>query len=231
MVGVQHRPALPEGRRAPGVLFLHGFPGSEKNVDIQRALMERGVASFAPHFAGAWGSGGTYRYSTLVDQARTALAVLSRLDHVDPRRLAVFGFSMGGWTAINLAARAPGLRGVVAVAPVGGPEMVTPETARFLEKMSKPLNAPGGHVLTRDFAVSARACDPAKAVARLPCPLLLVHGTEDDVVPYAVSRRLAAIAGARAELVTAKGGEHSFLDRRPWLTRVVMRWLFGRLDR
>ena len=53
-----HRPEGPEGRRFPTVLFLHGFPGSEKSVDIQRALMARGIASVAPSFLGAWGSGG-----------------------------------------------------------------------------------------------------------------------------------------------------------------------------
>ena len=53
-----HRPEGPEAKRFPTVLFLHGFPGSEKSVDIQRALMARGVASVAPSFLGSWGSGG-----------------------------------------------------------------------------------------------------------------------------------------------------------------------------
>ena len=35
---------------------------------------------------------------------------------------------MGGWAAVNLAAVEPGLRAVAAVAPVGGPEMMTPKT-------------------------------------------------------------------------------------------------------
>jgi DNA-binding response OmpR family regulator len=45
----------------------------------QRALLRRGVASVAPHFLGAWGSGGTYRFTTLVEQARAALAATRRL--------------------------------------------------------------------------------------------------------------------------------------------------------
>jgi dipeptidyl aminopeptidase/acylaminoacyl peptidase len=104
MIVTYHRPAGPEGKRFPAVLFLHGFPGSEKSVDVQRALMACGVASIAPSFLGAWGSGGKYRFSTLVPQARAVLRAAKRLSFVDSRRIAVYGFSMGGWTALNLAA-------------------------------------------------------------------------------------------------------------------------------
>lgn len=229
MLGVTHRPALKDGRKAPGVLFLHGFPGSEKNVDVQRWLMERGVASFAPHFAGAWGSQGVYSFATLVDQARAALKVLAAQDYVDARRLAVFGFSMGGWTALNLGAQASGLKGVAAVAPVGGPEMLGPDARSMITRLAKPLTAPAPGPLFADFAASVRRLDPAAAVARPGAPLLLVHGTEDHVVPYGVGRRLAAAAGKRARFVTARGADHAYLDRRPWLARLTGSWLLSRL--
>ncbi|MBI3298728.1 MAG: alpha/beta fold hydrolase [Elusimicrobia bacterium] len=229
MVGVQNRPALAAGRRAPGVLFLHGFPGSEKNVDVQRALLARGVASFAPYFAGSWGSGGTYRFSTLLSQAEAALKELATLEYVDPKRLAVFGFSMGGWTALNLGGRIASLKAVAVVAPVGGPEMVGPEMKRTLARMSGPLRVPPLPAMARDFAESVRRDDPAAAVGRRGCPILIVHGTKDDVVPFAVSRRLLAAAGARARLVAARGATHAFLDRRPWLTRQASTWLADRL--
>ncbi|TBR24734.1 alpha/beta fold hydrolase, partial [bacterium] len=230
MLGVAHRPVLRPGRRAPGVLFLHGFPGSEKNVDVQRWLMERGIASFAPHFAGAWGSEGRYLFSTLVDQARVALRVLARQEYVDPKRLAVFGFSMGGWTALNLSARAPGLKGVVAVAPVGGPEMLGPDSRAMIVRLAKPLVAPAAGPLFADFAAAVRAQDPARAVAEPGCPLLLVHGTEDHVVPFGVGKRLKAAAGRRARFVAARGADHAYLDRRAWLARLTGSWLLERLE-
>ena len=120
MVGVMNRPAGREGRRFPAVLFLHGFPGAEKNVDIQRALLARGVASFALHFQGAWGSEGFYRFTTLPAQARAGLRFLLKQPFVDPERVGIFGFSMGGWAALQTAGLEPGLKCVAAVAPVGG---------------------------------------------------------------------------------------------------------------
>lgn len=224
-----HRPAGREGQRFPTVLFLHGFPGSEKSSDVQRALMSRGIASVAPSFLGAWGSGGKYRFTTLVPQARAALRAAKRLSFVDSRRLAVYGFSMGGWTALNLAALEPSLKAVVAVAPCGGPEMIGPDTRSFLAHLSKPLNAPAPPALEIDFRRAMRLFDPARAVPRLRAPLLLVHGDEDATIPPAISKRYASLSGKRARLVLVPGADHGFLDRRERLTRLASDWLSSRV--
>jgi len=220
-----HRPAGREGKRFPAVVFLHGFPGSEKSVDIQRALMEKGVASVAPSFLGAWGSGGKYRFTTLPAQAAAALAAARRLSFVDPRRVALFGFSMGGWTALNAAARDPKLRAVVAVAPVGGPEMIGPGTLDFITRLSRPLNTLRPRALAEDFKKAVTKGDPGRAASRIKAPLLLVHGTADRTIPDAVSRRIAKSAGGKVRLVIERGASHDFLDRRARLTRLCADFL------
>lgn len=225
LVGVLN---LPARRRAPGVLFLHGFPGAEKSVDVQRLLLERGAASLQLHFSGAWGSGGLYRFSRLVGDARAGLRLLAGRPEVDARRLGVFGFSMGGWAAIHLAARER-VRAAVAVAPVGGPEMVTPFTRARIAALAEPLSAGSVDALYRDFVSSVRRLDPARSAARLEAPLLLIHGDRDRTVPPAVSERLRAAAAGPCRLIRARGAEHSFLDRRRWLARTVSRWLLERL--
>ncbi|MFI5347845.1 MAG: alpha/beta hydrolase family protein [Elusimicrobiota bacterium] len=229
MLAAYHRPAGPERRRFPAVLFLHGFPGSEKSVDVQRELMRRGIASVAPSFLGAWGSGGTYRFTTLVPQAAAALRAMRRLPFVNPRRVAVYGFSMGGWTALNLAAREPSLRAALAVAPCGGPEMLGPGTKKFIAHLSRPLNAPAPKALLADFSAALRRYDPALAAPQLRVPLLLIHGDADDTIPPAVSRRLAALAPRGTRLVVERGADHGFLDRREKLTRLASNWLAARV--
>lgn len=229
LVGVLARPAGPAKKKFPAVLFLHGFPGSEQNVDIRRKLLSLGVASFSLHFSGAWGSEGTYAFSKLIAQAEAALKFLAGQPFVDKKRVAVFGFSMGGWTALNLSGRAPQLKAVCAVAPVGGPEMIGKDTRDHVAHLSRTLRIKSVDSLAEDFKVSVRDNDPAMAAAVRFCPLLLIHGTGDGVVPAAVSRRIYQAAASPKKLVISEGAGHDFLDRREWLTRVAAVWLARRV--
>ena len=220
-----HRPAGPDGKRFPTVLFLHGFPGSEKSVDIQRALMAHGIATVAPSFLGAWGSGGQYRFTTLPAQAAAVLSAARKLAFVDPRRVALFGFSMGGWTALAAAARDPKLRAVVAVAPTGGAEMIGPGTIDFITRLARPLNTIAPKALAADFKKAVTTYDPGRAASRIKAPLLLVHGDADRTIPALVSKRIAKNAGGKVRLVIERGASHDFLDRRARLTRLCVDFL------
>jgi pimeloyl-ACP methyl ester carboxylesterase len=118
---------------------------------------------------------------------------------------------------------------VAAVAPVGGPELLGPGTRGFVARLSRPLNAPPTAVLAADFRRALNDFDPARAVARLKTPLLLVHGESDDTIPVAVSRRLAALAAGPVRLVVSRGAGHDFLDRRPALARLAANFLAEKL--
>jgi dipeptidyl aminopeptidase/acylaminoacyl peptidase len=225
LVGILNRPAGPDGKRYPAVLFLHGYPGAEKNVDIQRALLSRGVASFALHFRGAWGSEGKYSFMDLPEQGKAALAFMRKQEFVDPERLAVFGFSMGGWAALNLAGLVP-LKACMAVAPVGGPEMVGPGTADTVARLGRVLKLPG-RKMAKEFVAAVTKRDPAISAKKAGCPLLIAHGEKDVVVPFPVSKRIAAVSGAR--LVPFKEAGHDFLEQREELTLLAADWLSDRL--
>lgn len=225
LVGILNRPAGPDGKRHPAVLFLHGFPGAEKNVDVQRALLARGVASFALHFRGAWGSEGKYGFKDLPEQSLAGLEFMRKQPFVDRQRAAVFGFSMGGWTALHLAGLT-GLRACVAVAPVGGCEMVAPGTADTIARLGRVLLLPGRKA-AKEFAAAVAKRDPAVSAKKAGCPILLVHGAQDAVVPLSVSKRIAAASGAR--LVEFEDAGHDFLEQRERLTRLAADWLSDRL--
>ena len=65
--------------------------------------------------------------------------------------------------------------------------------------------------------------------AHITVPWLLVHGTEDDVVPLGDSQDILAKAGTNAELVVLDGAGHVFSDHADEMVESVVGWIKGEL--
>lgn len=95
----------------PAVLMLHGFASSKDEVGNMyareaKALAEKGIASLRIDFAGFGKSDGDPGSITIdgeLDNARMALEELKKTDGIDPARVGVLGFSLGGGIATILA--------------------------------------------------------------------------------------------------------------------------------
>jgi pimeloyl-ACP methyl ester carboxylesterase len=106
----------------PTVVFLHGLPGNERNLDLAQALRRAGFNALFFHYRGAWGAEGEYRMTQLPDDA---LAVLNWLREpgqlsslrIDGEKLSVLGHSLGGYAALASGARDADLACVVALSP------------------------------------------------------------------------------------------------------------------
>ena len=79
--------------------------------------------------------------------------------------------------------------------------------------------------LARQWASLADGDQPADAVAGLECPLLIAHGTADDVIPVAHGHQLAARAGSKADLILIADADHLFSAHRSQLVETVVGWL------
>ncbi|MES2918038.1 MAG: alpha/beta hydrolase [Pseudomonadota bacterium] len=122
---------------------------------------------------------------------------------VDPQRMILFGQSLGGANALALAGREqlPGLRAVVADSPFSSYDRIGRE---------KILQIPVLGYLLWPFSpliVSPGLSPQPERIA--PVPLLLIHGDQDDVVPYRHSERLYERARAPRLLWTLEGGRHT----------------------
>jgi dienelactone hydrolase len=192
VVGMFHRPA---GRGPfPAVMFLHGFTGSKIEshrlfVETARALASAGIAALRFDFRGCGDSAGLFRDMTVSGEcadARAALRFLKRHPDVDAKRLGLLGMSMGGMIAALTLAETRAFRCAVLWNPVATPcqlrdrrmETGMPEQLKTLGVVDQ-----GGWIVCAKFLHELGEVAPLEAAARIRTPVLLVVGTEDDVVP------------------------------------------------
>ena len=175
------------------VIHMHGnSQNMTAHWQFVQWVPERGFNLFVFDYRGYGQSHGKPEPKGVFEDAVAALDFLRARTDIDTGKLCVFGQSLGGMIAIASAGASPqGIRAVLAEAPFHS------YTALADDRM------PG----------EGQLVDPAYCattyVARLaPIPLLLIHGTNDKVVPYSHSEMLLAEAGEPKRLVTVECGEH-----------------------
>jgi alpha-beta hydrolase superfamily lysophospholipase len=168
-------------QQAPTVLFLHGarrnLNGSASRIERLRAV---GFNVLAVDYRGFGKSSSRLPSETsAIEDTRRAFEELKRREPDAAKRF-VYGYSLGGALAIELAARENGIAGVIVEASFTS----IPDLIRY----SKWGWVPGMSLLvTQDF-------DSLGRIAQVDEPLLFLHGMNDGVVPHQMSDRLAAAA-------------------------------------
>jgi uncharacterized protein len=178
----------------PTILFFHGNAG-EMADRAPRLAAYRG-AGFGVAFLsyrGYGGSTGAPSEAGFLQDARAAYYWLM-LQEVPHNRLVVVGESLGTGVAVKLAATVP-VGAVVLEAPYASAVEIAAATYPWL-----PV-----HLLMKDQFRSIDEIDFVSA------PLLILHGTDDRVIPYASGERLFDVANAPKEFITLDGAGHDAL--------------------
>lgn len=175
------------------VIVLNGNAGNRSyRAPLAAALRAHGVQVLLFDYRGFGGNDGTPTEAGLRADARAARAyVLGRSD-VDASRLVYFGESLGSAVAIGLAAEHPPAALIVR-SPF--PSLVD------VGRIHYPF-LPVRLVLEDDFA----AVDD---IGRVTCPVLVIAGDQDRIIPLALSRRVYEATSATKELVIVEGADHN----------------------
>jgi pimeloyl-ACP methyl ester carboxylesterase len=223
VAGTLNRPAGVDG--APVVLMLHGFGSSKDEVGgmyarLADALAARGVGSLRIDFRGFGKSDGDTGSTTVgaqVEDAVAAYAYLAGLDWVDPERIGVIGFSLGGGVSTVAAAEHPDFfKSMVTWSSVG--DMV-PDFIDSLSQEAFDTAAAKGVVgldlgwrtivLKQGFFESLAQYDLAQLITQYPGAYLAVAGDQDFSAAYAPGFVERAQADPK-ELWIVPGGDHIF---------------------
>ena len=217
--GMEH---IPEGEgKFPTVVLFHGFTGQKLEphrffLKISRALESIGVASFRFDFSGSGESDGDFENMTVLgelDEARTIFKFVQSHPSVDPNKVMVLGFSMGGLVASLLAGELQGdIHKLILLAPAGtmakGVERWVHDVP-FIE--SHQAYDVGGNVVGKAFYEQLQTIEVWNQAAKYPNQVLLVHGSEDQAVPVKVSSiYIENCYQDKAELRVIDGADHTF---------------------
>ncbi|SEF66125.1 Dipeptidyl aminopeptidase/acylaminoacyl peptidase [Nonomuraea solani] len=191
--------ATDETPTPPYVVFVHGGPTAHADtaLDLEKAfLTSRGIGVLDVNYGGSTGYGRVYRDRLkgrwgLVDVADTIAAArwLAAEGLADPTRIAVRGGSAGGWTVMAACCRSDVFAGGVSYYGVSALAPLVAHTHDFESRYVEWLVGP------EDPQVYATR-EPLALVDGVSCPMLLLQGLEDPVVPPEQS---AAFADALSE--------------------------------
>jgi fermentation-respiration switch protein FrsA (DUF1100 family) len=181
---------------APTVLYLHG---NDKNIgsafDLYRVsqLHQMGCNVLTVDYRGYGKSaGGEPSEAKVYEDAEAAWDYLIHVKAGDPKRTFIYGHSLGGAIAIDLAVRHPDAAGLIAES--------TFTTMLDMGRREYP-HLPVDLLLNQRF-------DSNGKVGRLKIPVLFIHGTWDWRVPPDMSQRLFARTPQPKSLVLIEGGQH-----------------------
>jgi uncharacterized protein len=208
------------------VRLLHGFPGTELNLDLARALQRAGWHVLAIHYRGVWGAPGRFGFGNVVADAHAALAWLrspaAARHGIDPARIVALGHSMGGFAGVMLGDD-PALAGFVLIAPADLNKLATLPPAAIADEASYTNATP--QALIAEVRANAQRWRWSANAARLAGRPLLVVTADDGLAPDGEAVVAAARGKSAPPTLIHIATDHSFNDSRLVLADTVIAWL------
>jgi dipeptidyl aminopeptidase/acylaminoacyl peptidase len=218
---------IPRGARAkslPLVVFPHGGPAARDQLGFDwwaQAMASRGYAVLQVNFRGSDGYGWKFLSAGFGEWGRKmqtdlsdGVRYLANQGMIDPKRVCIVGASYGGYAALAGAALDPGVYSC-AVSYAGVSDM-----RRFNSWVASHDGFAAQRYFLRFLGAesmkdpSLAQVSPASHIDKIAIPVLLIHGTDDTVVPLEQSRIMAdalKAAGKPVQFVILDSTDH-------WLT-------------
>ena len=195
-------------------LYLHGNEGNvSTSVGEVAPLRELGHSVFLVDYRGFGESGGNLpSEATVYQDAEAAWTYLVRDRGVPPWEIYIYGHSLGGAIAIELASHHPEAAGLVVESSFTSIYDMSQLDPRF-------KHLPVKRFLNQRFESAAK-------VGGLKLPVLFMHGTEDEIVPYWMGQQLFTGSPHPKRFVPIQGGRHDHDARgEPVIREAVERFM------
>lgn len=221
----------------PTLVFCHGLPGNEKNLDLAQAVRRAGWNAVVFNYRGSWGSPGVFRFAQNLEDADAVLAYIrdpanaKRLG-IDTHRIAIAGHSMGGWVVVHTASHDHGLIGAILISAADVGKQGDLPHDRLVALMADCMGPLAGvspesmadevHGLSKTF----RFENAAAGLTRTP----LLALTVDDGFAPDTDALVHAVQAQGGHEITAihVATDHNWSDHRIALEITTLTWLAAR---
>jgi pimeloyl-ACP methyl ester carboxylesterase len=178
------------------LLYLHGSAlNIGANITHARRFHQMGFSVFLISYRGYGKSDGTFPTEAQVyADAQAAWTYLVEQKGIDPKAIFIYGHSLGGAVAIQLALINPAVGGLIVEAAFTS-----------IEDMARRI--PKYRIFPLELIVHERF-DSIEKVGRLQAPVLYIHGTDDKLVPPEMSSELYKHTASSKQLKLIPGGGH-----------------------
>jgi uncharacterized protein len=219
----------------PAVILCHGIPSGIVDVSdggyplLAETISREGFAVYTFRFQGTGESEGNFDILSWTHTLKAAIDNLWELPEIDNDHIAVAGFSAGAAVAVYVSSQDKRISGVAACAcPSDFNSIVVAEHSRLtLDHFRKIgiIRDAGFPASFEDWINNFRKVNALNSVADIaPRPLLLLHSSNDPVVPVSSSQKLYEKAGEPKQLIIIEGSEHR-LRRNEMAVDTLINWL------
>ena len=195
------------------VVIGHGVTGNKDRpalVALAEGLAAAGISALRFSFSGNGESEGAFTDSTITKEVADLGSVIDALEGYN---VCYVGHSMGGAVGVLRTATDERIQSLVSLAGMVHTQAfaerefgdATPDAGFMWDEPDCPLS----QAYVDDMATIDSV---AKQASKFAVPWLLVHGTEDDIVPIEDSRDILQHASAQTDLLELPGVDHVFSD-------------------
>ena len=220
-----------EGEGDRIVVIGHGVTGNKDRpalVALAEGLADAGISALRFSFSGNGDSEGAFTDSTITKEVADLGSVIDALDGYS---VCYVGHSMGGAVGVLRTAADERIQALVSLAGMVHTKAfaerefgdVTPDAGFMWDEPDCPLSQAYVDDMESIESVARRA-------SKFAVPWLLVHGTEDDIVPPEDSHDILQYANEETELLELPDVDHVFSgDGTPLMVEKVIAWINQKL--
>lgn len=165
------------------IIILHGYPADKSDLLASYLFLHERYSLLFVDFRYFGESEG--KYTTIgIKEVEDVLAAVKFLQERQVKKIGIFGFSMGGATALMTLSKIDAINAVVSQSAYAGLDLMAENQYKYFYFLKRPLT-----LLTKMwgkliFGIDISTMSPRVVIQNIQAPILIIHSKQDDQIPF-----------------------------------------------